>query len=105
MSLPTPALPGHQCVVQRSEMARPDISREAPEMVQRSRFIEQEIGQTTVPFAQIAGRTGGHYVAAGAVAAADLGLHVIHGQRCRRELFAAVHAAPVVPGEDFFAVH
>ena len=105
MSLLATALPRHQCFVQRTEMAWPDVLREASEVGKRIRFLEQEVRQPPVSLAQIAGGTGGHYVAAGVVPAARLRLDVIDGECLRLELFAAVHAAPVVSGEDFLALH
>ena len=94
-----------QRLVQRADVARPDVMRELPEVCERSGFIQQELDEPAVSLAKIAGGTGGHYVAARVVTAAHLRLHVIHGQRGRRELLSAVHAAPFVPLENFLAFH
>ena len=81
------------------------MSRVPLEIRQGFRLVEQEFRQAPVPLAQIAGGTGRHYVAAGAVPATQLRLHVIHGQLSCGKLYAAVHAAPLVPDKDFLAVH
>ena len=86
-------------------MPRPDVEGELSKVRLRGRFIQQEVGETAMSLAQIAGGTGGHYVAARVVTAAHLRLHVIHPQRGRGELLAAVHAAPLVPLEDFLSFH
>ena len=96
---------GPQRLVQRADVAWPDVTRELPEVCERSGFVQQELGKPAVSLAKIAGGTGGHYVAARVVTAAHLRLHVIHGQRRRRELLSAVYAAPFVPFENFLAFH
>lgn len=105
MTLAAAARFRQQRLVECAQVARPDVSREVPEVLQRLRFVEQEFHQTPVSLAQIAGGTGRHYVAAGAVAAARQGLDVVHRQRGGRELLTAVGAAPRIPLEDLLASH
>jgi hypothetical protein len=102
--MPPPRLGTHR-VLQGPQMARPDVRRESTEVRQRLRLVEQEFREATMSLAQIAGGAGGHYVAARAVAAAHLGLHMINRQCSGLELQAAVHTAPVIPDEEIFAFH
>jgi hypothetical protein len=105
MSVLAAAFLGAHCVVQCAPVSRPDVQREATEVRQRRRFIEQELGETAMSLPQIAGGASGHYVAARAVAAAHLGLHMVNRQCSDLVLEAAVHTAPVVPDEEIFAFH
>ena len=101
----TPAAERRQGLVEGAQMPRPDVSRALQKSCQRGGLVEQELRQPAVAFPQIAGGTGGHYVAAGAVAATQLRLHMIDRQCGWRELLTAVHAPPVVPPEHCLAFH
>jgi hypothetical protein len=101
---PSPPL-GDQRVRDRSEMSRPHVDGQALEVGQRCGLVEQELGQTSMSLPQIAGGTGGHYVAAGLVAAAHLRLHMIKRELGADVLHAAVHTAPVIAEKAFVARH
>ena len=101
----TSAAERRQGLVEGAQVPRPDVSRALQKSCQRGGLVEQELRQPAVAFPQIAGGTGGHYVAAGAVAAMQLRLHMIDRQCGWRELLTAVHAPPVVPPEHCLAFH
>jgi hypothetical protein len=81
------------------------VTGELPEVGQRRWLIDEEVSQTAMSLPQIAGRTGRHYVAAGAIAATELRLHMINRQCRRRELRTAVDAPPLVPLEHSLSFH
>lgn len=92
-------------VIQCAQMTGPDMSRQRAEVGQGIRLVQQELRQSLVPLTQIAGGTGGHYVAVGVIAAAHLRLHMVHGQGGCREPRPTVHAAPPVTLKDLIAFH
>ncbi len=99
------ALLGSDGLVERAHVPRPDVLGECLKVHQCGAFVEEKFGQSAVSFAQIACSAGSHYVAAGVIAAAHAWLHVVNGQQCGRELFSAVHAAPLVSSKYLFAFH
>ena len=101
----TAAAERRQGLVEGAQVPRPDVSRALQKICQRGGLVEQELRQPAVAFPQIAGGAGSHYVAAGAVAATQLRLHMIDRQCGWRVLLTAVHAPPFVPLEHCLAFH
>ena len=104
-SRPEAIHPGANLLLHGTQVARPHVHRVAKEVLSCRGLGGEELAEAAVPFAYVAGPTGGHYVSARMIAATGARLHVIDAQRVGGKDLATVDAPIRIAREELRPLH